>query len=99
MTQKEKEFCEWFFNLVGYFNHYSFFTKKLWREVKGFKEYDEAEIKCAFMHYWFHYKFGYFTCPCGCGWFAELDEKSYNDYIKRYKPVIKAFEQWKIEQR
>ena len=37
MTQKEKEFCGWFFNLVGYFNHYSFFTKKLWREVEGFE--------------------------------------------------------------
>lgn len=99
MTQKEKEICKWFFNLVRYFNHYSFFTKKLWREVKGFEKYDESEIKCAFMHYWFHCKFGYFTYPCGCGWFAELDEKSYNDYIKRCKPIIKAFEQWKIEQR
>ena len=46
MTQEEKELCEWFFNLIGYFNHYSFFTKELWRKVKGFKKYDEAEIKC-----------------------------------------------------
>ena len=28
MTQENKELCEWFFNLVGYFNHYSFFTDK-----------------------------------------------------------------------
>lgn len=31
MTQENKELCEWFFNLVGYFNHYSFFTKKEWK--------------------------------------------------------------------
>jgi hypothetical protein len=99
MTPKEKELTEWFFNLVGYFNHYSFFIKELWRKVKGFKKYDEAEIKCAFMHYWFHHRFGYFTCACGCGWFTELDEESYNNYIERYKPVINAFEQWKMEQR
>ena len=99
MTQEEKELCEWFFNLICYFNHYSFFTNELWRKVKGFKKYDEAEIKCLFMHYWFHHKFGHFTCPCGCSWFAELDEESYNSYIEEYKPVIDAFEQWKIEQR
>ena len=99
MTNKEKQLTEWFFNLVGYFNHYSFFTKKLWKRVKGFKHEDEAEIKCMFMHYWFHNKFGYFTMPCGCGWFAELDKDCYDEYISRYQPVIDAFEQWKTEQR
>lgn len=27
MIQKEKQIIEWFFDLVGYFNHYEFFTK------------------------------------------------------------------------
>lgn len=99
MTNREKDIFKWCFNLVGYFNHYSFFTKELWRKVKGFKNVDEAEIKCAFMHYWFHHKFGYFTCPCGSSWFAELGEEFYNKYIEDYKPVLKAFEQWKIKQR
>ena len=99
MTKEDKELCEWFFDLVRYFNHYSFFTKKLWKRVKGFKHEDEAEIKCAFMHYWFHHKFGYYTCPCGSAWFSELGIEYYNSYIKRYQPVINAFEQWKIEQR
>lgn len=31
MTQNEKELVEWFFDLVGYFNHYEFFTKRLWK--------------------------------------------------------------------
>ena len=99
MTQKEKELAEWFFGLVGYFNHYSFFTKKLWKKVKSFEKEDEAEIKCMFMHYWFHHKFGYYTIPCGSSWFTELTEDCYNRYIERYKPIIDAFEQWKIKQR
>ena len=99
MTKTEKQLAEWFFSLVGYFNHYSFFTKKLWKEVDGFEDEDEAEIKCMFMHYWFHHKFGYFTCPCGSSWFTELDENSYNKYIKRYKPIIDSFEEWLKQQR
>lgn len=99
MTEREKELVRWCFDLVGYFNHYSFFTKKLWKEVKGFEHEDEAEIKCMFMHYWFHHKFGYFTIPCGMSWFTELNEDSYNRYIEIYKPVINAFEEWMKQQR
>ena len=99
MNKREKELAEWFFNLVGYFNHYSFFTKELWRKVKGFKNYDEAEIKCAFMHKWFHDKFKYFTCPVGMGWFCEVSEDSYRNYIKDFESVFDAFVKWKIEQR
>lgn len=99
MKQKEIEFCSWFFNLVGCFNHYSFFTMKLWKEVEGFEKYDEAEIKCAFMHRWFHDKFGYFTCPVGMNWFCEVSETSYRNYIKEFELIFNAFEQWKIDQR
>ena len=38
------EVAEFFVNLVGIFGHYDFFTKKLWKKVEGFKDYDEAEI-------------------------------------------------------
>lgn len=99
MTDLEKELSEWFFNLLGYFNHYSFFTEKLWRDVKGFENKDEAEIKAVFMHYWFHNKFGYYTCPCGCSWFAELSKECYESYIGEYIPIFKAFENWCREQR
>lgn len=99
MSEKEKELSKWFFSLVGYFNYYSFFTKKLWKEVKGFEHEDEAEIKCMFMHYWFHHKFGYFTIPCGSGWFVESDQESYEIYMERYFPVLDAFINWTIRQR
>ena len=99
MTKENKELCEWFFDLVGYFNHYSFFTKKLWKKVSGFKHEDEAEIKCAFMNYWFHHKFGYYSWSFRYGRFSELSIECYNSYIKKYQPVINAFVQWKIEQR
>ena len=97
MTQEEKILVEWFFNLIGYFNHYSFFIEKKLKEIGVFEKNDEAEIK--FMHYWFHHKFGYFTCPVGMSWFAEVSESSYNNYIENYKPIINAFEQWLWSQR
>lgn len=51
------------------------------------------------MHYWFYHKFGYYTCPCGSSWFAELDKDSYDRYITKYKPIIDAFEIWAEKQR
>lgn len=99
MTQQEKNLCKWFFNLVGYFNHYSFFTEKLWQQVPKFGGEDEANIKCAFMHYWFHNTFHYNTLSINSSWFEELDEKDYNEYIKEYEPVIEAYKKWIEEQR
>lgn len=51
------------------------------------------------MHYWIHHRFGYFTCPVGSSWFAEVSENTYNKYIEKFKPVLNALEEWKIEQR
>ena len=99
MTNKEKDIFTWAFDLIGYFNNYSFFTEKLWRKVEGFEYADDAEIKCLFMHYWLHYKFGYCTCPIGATWFHETTESSYNLYISKYKPIINFFEKWKLDQR
>jgi hypothetical protein len=45
LTDKEYEIAQWCFELVGVFNHYRFFTDKLWRKVSGFKNKDEAEVK------------------------------------------------------
>jgi hypothetical protein len=99
LDSREKEIFEWFFSFVGYFNHYSFFTNKLWKNVKGFENHDEAEIKCMFMHYWTLHKFYIYSCPVGVGWFSLVNENSYNKYIQEYQPVIDAFEEWKIRQR
>lgn len=97
MNLAEKVLAGWFFSVIGYINHCSFFTQKLWKEVEGFKDYDEAEIKCAFVHKWFHDRFGYFTCPVGCSYFTETKEDIYNIYIERFEPVFNAFT--KDEQR
>lgn len=94
----ENNIIKWLFGLVGYFN-YGFFTKKLWKNVEGFEEEDEANVKNAFMHYWFHHQYGYFTAPIGMSWYEETDEEGYNLFIKRYKPVIDAFEKWVEDQR
>lgn len=99
MKDAELKLAQWFFSLIGYFNHHSFFTQELWRSVEGFKDKDGAEIKAAFMHYWFHNEFGYYTCPCGCSWFSELGEDSYNLYIETYKPVFEAYAKWCEKQR
>lgn len=99
MEQEEKEeIIRFFFNIIGVFNHFSFFTKKLWRKVKGFRKEDEAEIKSVFMHYWFHHKFGNYTCPCGIGWYAEVSKSIYESYLQKYQPIIDAYENWKIKQ-
>ena len=91
MNQKTEKLAKWFFELVGYFNHNSFFTKKLWQKVAGFENHDEAEIKCAFMHYWFNEAFGYYTCPCGSAWFVETSKEGFKSYIAEYKPVFDAY--------
>ena len=44
MTNKEKDIFTWAFDLIGYFNHYSFFTEKLWRKVEGFEYADEGNV-------------------------------------------------------
>ena len=40
----DRKGCEFFFSCIGYFNHYAFFTKKLWKKVEGFEDTDEAEV-------------------------------------------------------
>jgi hypothetical protein len=100
LNRDEKKMAEWFFNLIGVFCHYSFFKDKLWKKVKGFENEDEAEIIAAFMHYWLHYRYLCYTHTVGCGWFCDFDSPdAYHDYIKKYQPVIDAYEEWVIKQR
>ena len=94
------EVAEFFINLSGIFGHYKFFTNELWRKVKGFKKADKGEIIAVFLHYWFHNKFGFNTCPCGSSWFAEFkDQEFYDEYIEKYKPVLQAYNKWCVDQR
>lgn len=87
------------FELVGVFNHYEFFTKELWRNAPGFRNKDEAEVKCAFMHKWRHEEFGGYTSTCGCDWFEEVGKESFDSYIKEYSQVFEMYKEWMDEQR
>ncbi len=87
------------FELVGVFNHYDFFTKELWRKAPGFRNKDEAEVKCAFMHKWRNEEFGGYTSTCGCDWFEEVGKESFDSYIREYAPVFEMYREWMEEQR
>jgi len=90
---------EFLFGLVGVFNHYDFFTKELWRKAPGFRNKDEAEVKCAFMHKWRNEEFGGYTSTCGCDWFDEVSKESFDSYIREYEPVFEMYREWMEEQR
>ena len=95
-----KDAFNFFFNLIGIFNHYEFFTKKLWKKVDGFENKDEAEIKCAFMSLWTKQMLGISTYPTGMNWSNYCgNSKIFNEYIKEWTPVFEAFQDWAIKQR
>ena len=95
-----KDAFEFFFGLIGVFNHYSFFTKKLWKKVDGFKDKDEGEVKCAFMSLWAGQILGIHTYPVGVSWCNyNGDKASFDDYLKEWRPVFMAFRDWQFKQR
>ena len=104
MRQKDfsvgRDAFEFFFGLIGVFNHYAFFTKKLWKKVEGFKDKDEAEVKCAFMSLWAHRHLGIRSYPVGAAWCCYNGDKScFDDYIREWKPVFNAFMDWMYKSR
>jgi hypothetical protein len=108
-TKQEKKdilrCANWFIDLAGIFGHYAFFTKELWRKVKGFKHADKGEIIAVFLHWWFRYEYGFQTQPVGCGWSCDhptlydSEDELYDSYINKYMPVIEAFYDWCYRQR
>lgn len=91
---------EFFFGLVGVFNHYSFFTQKLWKKVKGFEGEDEGEVKCAFMSLWTHHTLGIVTYPVGSSWCNyHGDTESFDTYMDKWMPLFVAFKDWANSQR
>ena len=89
-----------FFSLLGYFNYYEFFTKELRRKVKGFKNKDEAEVKCAFMSLWTYNTLGIPTYPVGMSWSNYYgDKKLFDEYINEWMPIFNAFKDWVNKQR
>ncbi|WQJ53880.1 MAG: hypothetical protein [Wendovervirus sonii] len=91
---------EFFFDANAIFCRYSYFTKQLWRKVKGFKKEDEAEIKCAFLSVWMKNQMGIVTYPVGSGWCTmngNID--SFNEYVKKFQPVFDDYQKWYNLQR
>lgn len=103
---KEKDYScgddtlEFFFSCMAYFNHYGYFTHRLWKKVKGFENEDEAEVKCAFLSLWTKNTLGITTYPVGCAWCAiNGNEEFFNSYVEKWKPVFEDFDNWCAEQR
>lgn len=95
-----KDAFDFFFKCIGYFNHYSYFTKELWRKVKGFEKEDEANIKCAFLSVWVHDTMGINTCPLGCAWsWMNCSDEAYENYIKEFEPIFDDYTDWCNSQR
>ena len=106
MMTREKDYTigndafEFFFQLLGVFGHYAFFTKKLWKKVEGFEHKDEAEVKCAFMSLWANQHLGIHTYPVGAAWCNyQGDRESFDAYIQEWKPVFTAYSDWYYKQR
>ena len=104
MRQKDfsigRDAFEFFFGLIGIFNHYAFFTQKLWKNVEGFNDKDEAEVKCAFMSLWTNHVLGISTYPVGSAWCNyHGDMESFDKYMDEWMPLLVAFKDWANKQR
>ena len=94
------EVAEFFVSLCGKFGHYEFFTKELWRKVKGFKDKDEGEVKCAFLSVWTKNELDIITYQVGSSWSCHCGSESFfNDYVEEWKPVFEDFAKWVESQR
>lgn len=91
---------EFFISRVGEFNHYDYFVKKLWQKVKGFKDRDEAEVKCFFLSFWLREELGIISCPIGASWsVCPCPDSVFQDYKAEWMPVLLDYEKWVISQR
>lgn len=85
-------------NLCGVFGHYEFFTDKLWKKVKGFKNADEAEILNYFMISELYSK-GLYYCSLGMTWGSPCDKETCEHYLEKFAAVGKAYREWRISKR
>ena len=86
---RKEKVLDFFFGCIGYFNHYSYFTDRLWRKVEGFKDKDEGEVKCAFLSVWTKKELDIITYPVGSAWSCSCgSESGFNRYVEEWKPVF-----------
>lgn len=85
-------------NLCGVFGQYRFFTDKLWKKVKGFKNTNEAEIFNYFMIAEL-YSRGIYYCGSGMTWGSPCDKETCEQYLANFEAIGKAYRDWRISQR
>ena len=100
MSHPDMDMLDFIFYHNASFTRYEFFTKKLWKKVKGFKNAEQCEVHAAFLHWWLEGKFGLKRFPIGCTWCGAFNnEESHNKYLKEYEPVFEAYQDWCYNQR
>ena len=93
-SEETQDVIDFLFSYNRKFIHYSYFSKELWRKVKGRKDEDRGEVHAMFIHRWLHQKDGTYSTPCVCAWYNFMDdreypydngtaEKQFNDYIEK----------------
>lgn len=110
--KNEKDFSigedafNYIFRCESYFCRHYYFTKELWRKVKGFENEDKAEVHIAFLTLWLCETFNehnykpIYSYPLGCGWSTINGSKeSYDEYIDRFRPLFKDYTNWCLSQR
>ena len=98
--KKEEGMVSTLVNQFAELSRYDFFKKRLWKKVKGFKNWDEAEIVIAFATARLK-NLGIYTRPCGIGWssFVDWTKEGVEEYLKDYQPVFEAYSKWCMSQR
>jgi predicted AlkP superfamily phosphohydrolase/phosphomutase len=109
-SDETKDVVSFLFDCNGKFSHYEYFTKELWRKVKGRKKEDRGEVHAMFLHLWLRQMYGTFSIPCGMAWYSYMDEREYpydngcaerlfNEYIDDWKDIIDDYNKWVVKQR
>lgn len=94
------DILEFIFYTNANFTRYTFFSKELWRKVKGFKDYDKCDVHAAFLHWWLEGEFGLKRFPVGCAWFSSFDSEQFHEnYLEKYRPLFDAYQDWCYKQR
>lgn len=100
MKTKEEELIEYFFSMIGFFSHYSYFTKELYKtRVKRLKNVDRGEVIAAVLSSSIKQELGYNVMPVGCSWGTIMPEDSVKEYQEEWKDLYEDFVNWQLEQR
>ena len=81
---------------------HKYWTEKLWMQDRGikrvFEEYQEADIKNAFIIYRL-YKIGIYGMPIGITWFRFCSKEQCENFLNQFAIIFEDYEYWCDEQR